>query len=160
MPREPIPTHVEAPTRDIGDDLRSRPNLAEPPPLFPTRPDTLLPRVSQRAPYHAGAAPESSPSLQNTTTRGHVAAPTGPATGTLEMRRARTIRPRYNARPCGNLEAATRRQERTRVYIHSLHPRALPGSNKRKIVADARSSIPATPACVIDARAISLPASN
>lgn len=31
-PREPIPTHVEAPTRDAGDDLRSRPNVPEPPP--------------------------------------------------------------------------------------------------------------------------------
>ena len=28
-PREPIPTHVEAPTRDAGDDLRSRPNVPE-----------------------------------------------------------------------------------------------------------------------------------
>lgn len=118
-PREPIPTHVEAPTRDVGDDLRSRPNLAELPPLFPTRPDTLLPRVSQRAPHHAGAAPESSPSPQNTKTRGHVAAPTGPATRTLEMHRAHTIHPRYNARPCGNLEVATRRQERALIPVLS-----------------------------------------
>lgn len=142
---------MEAPTRDVGDDLRSWPNLAEPPPLFPTCPNTLLPRVSQRAPYHSGAAPESSPSPQNTT-RGHVAAPTGPATRTLEMHRVRTICPRYNARPCGNLEAATRRQERTRVY--TPFSSALCSSNKYKTL-PARSRVLATPACMIDARAIS-----
>lgn len=43
-------------------------------------------REPARVSYHAGATPESSPSPQNTTC-GHVAAPTGPATRTLEMRR-------------------------------------------------------------------------
>lgn len=50
-PREPIPTHVKAPTRDAGDDLRSRPNVAElPPPLRATT--TLFQPLACPPPTH------------------------------------------------------------------------------------------------------------
>lgn len=54
-PREPIPTHVEAPTRDAADHSRTRPNVpdrrrhpcAQPPP-----PPPLLPSCSRAIVYN------------------------------------------------------------------------------------------------------------